>query len=111
MNLLIKANPKKELIHFSDGQSIQKWYKNGTTLFLKIGKIDLYADLNERIALFSNMLVAGIPFDSSGKYPKIFEESDMGHYLPLLVQSIIDIKKEMERIKQTDTIQGEYDES
>ena len=101
MYLLVRANVNwfdRPRIKLSQGNEYQE-YKDGDYFFLKVGEIELYADLNKKFALFADMLVAGIPLNHTGVYPQDLTKSDMGQYLPLIIQSIVDIKKEMERIK------------
>lgn len=87
-------------IQFTDG----KYYKDGDKIFAEV--VEVYVYFNEEkneneyyVADFDRILFAGVPFNHTGRYPKDFENSDIGIYLNVYWQELEKLQLVVKEIK------------
>lgn len=58
-----------------------EFYKDGDIVWAEVFPVKGVWDEKEKRFTPNNILMAGVPFDHTGKYPKDFKKSDIGKYL------------------------------
>ena len=96
VNSCYDGNP----IQFTDG----KYYKDGDKIFAEV--VEVYVYFNEEknenedyVADFDRVLFAGVQFNHTGRYPKDFENSDIGRYLNVYWQELEKLQLVVKEIK------------